>query len=265
MKMIALFLISSLALSAAFAQTPVQDEKVLETIRQRYNGTWIGDMAGQIGGEVLKDTTVLVEASDRLAEFAFYNLPLGQEDTLYIPRVGPAGYMNYFVRSGNSLACSLSSYDLKNEPFPTFKCRFSVDADGNVKAFVDRSAANSNSKPSGWDGQWWDGGLDLMIGKVDAMTTSANAYSHFGVRKGPDVVKGAASFHFQFGGPLGLAIYNQLNAPMKPGSWGPTAPYMIKFGKQIWCLKLDKSTDSAKCRVNFTFDGDAITPTETEY
>lgn len=262
MKLVMIFITSVVALSTAFAGNgdPVQDQNVFDVIRQHYNGAWRGNMQGSVAAETLKNNSLLVELSDRFAEFGFFHIPLTQENILYIPPSSTSGRMNYFDRQGKSLYCGQSSYDLKNSPFPGFKCRFTVDTEGNVRSFVDRSTATSNAKPGGYDGSWETGTVDFHYRQVSEISGGANAYSDSGGAFSPrPIVTGKESFHLQIFDKVALELYLKLQATPENGSFGPRQPYQIKYGKQIWCLKMDKN-DSAKCRIIFDFAGEAQAP-----
>lgn len=233
----------------------VQDQTLFDTLSTRYNGEWTDNMDSSVMGETLKDGSMLIELRDRFAEFAFYNVPKAKEDFQYIPSVGGAGWLNYFDRTGNSIKCGESSFDLKKNPFPNFKCRLSVDADGNVKAFGDRSSATSNAKPGGYSG-WEDGTIDFHWRALTELNGTADSYSNSGVRPNSS---NKESFHLQIFGEIALVLYNKLTAKSDIIYWGPDQPVEIKQGNQIWCLSADKG-QSAKCRIAYGFDGTAQAP-----
>lgn len=153
---------------------PVNDQQLFKALHDRYDGTWMDEMDGSVTSENLKDGSILVELSNRFAEFSFYNVPNAKEDFQYIPSTITSGWLNYFDRTGSSIKCGESSYDLKRNPFPLFKCRMTVDKEGNVKSFMDRSALTSNAKPGSSEG-WEDGTLDFHWREVSELKSSANA------------------------------------------------------------------------------------------
>ena len=235
---------------------PVDDQNLFNSIRDRYNGEWMGEMSGTASAEKLKDNSILIELSDRFAEFAFYNTPQAWEEIQYIPPSGGAGWLNYFDRNGSSIRCGESSYDLKNNPFQAFKCRFDVDAEGTVVSFTDRSATTSNAKPGGEEG-WEKGTEDFHWRSVDAMSGQANAYSDSNVRRD---TSGRESFHLQLFGDVAKALYSQLNATSEIHHMGPRFVEHIKYGKQIWCSVPDQG-EGAKCRIAFSMNGVSQPPT----
>jgi hypothetical protein len=198
---------------SAFAgeDDPVIDQKLFQSLRERYNGEWMGTIEGVVAGETLKDRSILFEASGQFAEFAFYNIPKAEEDFLYVPPTITSGWVNYYDRTGSSIECGESSYDLKNNPFPAFKCRFTVDSQGNVLSFMDRSAATSNAKPSNYAG-WESGMLDFHWRALEEMKGSANAYSENNVRRDSD---NRESFHLQIFEDVVVVLYAQLKVKVK--------------------------------------------------
>jgi hypothetical protein len=251
---LSLCLLSSL-IAMADEVDQVIDKRLFRSLRARYDGTWKSTKEGTLAAEILKDGSILVEASDRFAEFAFYNIPRAKEDFQYIPSTVTSGWLNYFDRTGPSIKCGGSSYDLKKDPFPSFKCRMTVDAQGNVTSFMDRSATTSNAKPGGYDG-WEDGSRDFHWRAVTELTDPADAYSEHNVRRGSGFQE---SFHLQIFGETALALYRRLDAKTENIWWGPNHPVEIKYGRQIWCLSPDKGK-TAKCRIVFGFDGNAKPP-----
>lgn len=230
--------------------TPIVDEALFSSIRDHYNGQWESDSDGKLGAEILKDGSVLVEVSAGMAEYFFYNIPESIDSAQYVPQSpdGSRRWLNYFNRLSDSVACGMSSYDLKKDPYPKFKCRFAVDSDGALHAFLDRTAETSTAKPPYYNGQWETDQRDFHWRPLKYLRSTGNAYNHYDVRSEP----GRMSFHFQLVGKIAKAIYDRLDVLPVDESMGPF-PIKVKTGKQIWCYTA--SDDAVKCRVGFNFAG----------
>ncbi len=229
-------------------------------IRQRYDGSWRSSMAGETTAEVLKDGSALLEVSGRLAEYFFYHFFSAREEVVYIPKSNGRGNLNYFSRGSTSAVCGFWSWDLRKDPFPSFKCRFRVDSDGKLHAFSDRSLENSNSKP--FLNEWEDAWRDFYWRKVNSIV-SPTSEAYQSMKAGDD----RAEFDFQFYGPVAKVLFDLLKVEVTDSSWGPDIKVKIKNGAQLWCLQSSQpdnfSTDpnqSLKCRIAFESTGEALRP-----
>lgn len=258
MKAIAALVIS-LITTGAFAERgqPIDDQAVFDSIRERYDGLWAEEASSEnLFGETLKNGKILVELADKPAELVFLSLPLAAEKIQYIPSEGGASYSNYFIRLGPSIDCGLGSKDLKKDRFPDFKCRLTVDAQGNILPFLDRTARTSNQKPLDWLGKFEKDAKDFLWRSLTEIKSIIGVYS---TRQGPRVVgAGTSSVSVQVHGDLAMVLYDKLDLPTVGGFWGPETPYLKKTGKQIWCLKLTKEENNAKCRITFDYTGKAL-------
>ena len=242
-----LFLVSTLASAQFEPVKPTAAEKraLLKRLRSDYSGKFIADLRDEakVRTVTLKSGSVLVELSGDLAKYILYNLNTAPDRMLYLPRNGPASWHNYYVRSSKEITCGLGSYDLKNDPFPVFKCRFTVNAKGQLKAFFERSASEGGDE---------NAVTDFFYRQVSEVESGAGAYNFVKVQT-PGI-----SVAMQVTDQGAQSLYGLMGEIAEtPDSMGPTETLM-KRGAGLWCMKLVKDGRVLKCRISLSSAGVAV-------
>lgn len=226
--------------------TPAELAAITQRFNEDYAGTFIVDVDnGSVRLQKLGKDKVLVEAKGELAKFMLYNLSNQNQILTYIPRNAPASWTNEFVRRTEAVTCGLASHDLKADPMPIFKCRFTVDRAGKVEAFEDRPGSRTGDPER----------TDFFYEELKGKPSQAWSYNWVKVQS-PD-----ANFELSIGDQAALRIYSFLATEPKDDSAGPYTK-KLKIGEGLWCSSSSnessgKKTAASKCTISFRRDGTA--------
>lgn len=229
---------------------PVWDERLFQSIRDRYNGDHLVEENGSATGEILKDNSILVHITGLAAEKLFYAIPNAKEAIQYIPSTDTSGWYNYFDRVGDAVRCGIYSYDLKKDAFPGASCRFTINSNGEIKSFADRSIETSSAKPTHYSGEWQK---DLGDFHYHILTQIKVSDFYLGSSR---VDSQEIRPYVQFYGDIAVAAYDLLNAEPVDDYWGPGNHHLKKTGKSIWCLRFKDG--SSKCGIPLNNKGMAL-------
>ncbi|RYZ72998.1 MAG: hypothetical protein EOP05_10450 [Proteobacteria bacterium] len=214
--------------------TPAELAALTKSYNEAYNGSFITEVDdASIRAAKLSDDKLLVETAGELAKFMLYNLNASDQTLVYVPRVAPASWRNEFIRRTPSAMCGLVSYDLKADPLPKFKCRFTIDSLGKIEAYGDRPTKPADAPALN----------DFFFHNI--ATSASTAYSFNWVK----VQSPVNNFELTFSGRVANSTFSHLKVRATEKTVG-SSTRQLKNGDGLWCFR-------NKCTISFLSDGTA--------
>ncbi len=245
----------------------VIDRELFAWLKHQYDGDLVlgsNEAGGKITAEVLKDQSVLVEMTDSAAGIMFTGITKGAEDFYYWPGTTNGSSYNYYRRTGSSFHCRMISNDLKEDPFRRYKCRFTVDAKGNVASFYARNESNSLANFSVYsDSPEQKADREFLWRSPETLAGDSRASMNFGMRAYyfQSQKENDPSVEIDLYGDVAKKIYESLESTATKAEFLG----LVKYGNAIRC-NYDADADQwckFACRIRMNFHGAAL-PKEIE-